>query len=158
MKVEIYTDGSHFKGPGGSGRLGCGGVMLVDGKLVDEFSKELHPNYLKAIIETSDVSNPTTEMMGVLLALRNFKVPKGSSKVICYADYEGVSKWLHKKWKINKPYIKILYNLIWIEVYKKGLDRIISFEWVPGHQPKSVLDPKATWNNYVDKLAKGEKP
>ena len=153
MIVDIYTDGSHFKQ---RGRLGCGGVILVDGKLIDEFSLELTPAYLREIIHTSDVSNPTTEMMGVLQALRRFNIPKEATEVNVYTDYEGVGYWLSGKWKINKPYIKILHDLIHKEVKKKGLNGKINFLWVKGHQSKSVMDPKAKWNNYVDKLAKGE--
>ena len=153
MIVDIYTDGSHFKQ---SGRLGCGGVILGDGKLMDEYSLELTPAYLREIIHTSDVSNPTTEMMGVLQALRRFKIPKEAIEVNVYADYEGVSSWLEGRWKINKPYIKILYDLIHKEIKTKGLTGKIKFLWVKGHQSKSIMDPRAKWNNYVDKLAKGE--
>lgn len=153
MIIDIYTDGSHFKQ---SGRLGCGGVILKDGKLIDEYSLELTPSYLQEIIHTSDVSNPTTEMMGVLQALRRFKIPKGATEVNVYADYEGVSCWLEGRWKINKPYIKILYDLIHKEIKTKGLTGKIKFLWVKGHQSKSIMDPRAKWNNYVDKLAKGE--
>lgn len=153
MIVDIYTDGSHFKQ---RRRLGCGGVILVDGKLIDEFSLELTPAYLREIIHTSDVSNPTTEMMGVLQALRKFNIPKEATEVNVYTDYEGVGYWLSGKWKINKPYIKILHDLIHKEIKKKGLNEKINFLWVKGHQSKSVMDPKAKWNNYVDKLAKGE--
>ena len=153
MIVDIYTDGSHFKQ---KGRLGCGGVILRDGKLIDEYSLELTPAYLREIIHTSDVSNPTTEMMGVLQALRRFKIPKEATEINIYADYEGVSNWLEGRWKINKPYIKILYDLIHKEIKTKGLDGKIKFLWVKGHQSKSVMDPRAKWNNYVDKLAKGE--
>ena len=153
MIVDIYTDGSHFKQ---KGRLGCGGVILRDGKLIDEYSLELTPAYLREVIHTSDVSNPTTEMMGVLQALRRFKIPKEATEINIYADYEGVSNWLEGRWKINKPYIKILYDLIHKEIKTKGLDGKIKFLWVKGHQSKSVMDPRAKWNNYVDKLAKGE--
>lgn len=153
MIVDIYTDGSHFKQ---KGRLGCGGIILVDGKLKDEYSLELTPEYLQEVIHTSDVSNPTTEMMGVLQALRRFKIPRGTTEINVYTDYEGVGNWLEGRWKINKPYIKILYNLIHEEIKKKRLKGKIKFLWVKGHQSKSVMDPKAKWNNYVDKLAKGE--
>lgn len=153
MRIEIFTDGSHFKT---TGRLGCGGVMLIDGNLVDEFSIELTPKYLREIIKTSDVSNPTTEMMGVLQALRRFNIPRNSKEITVYTDYEGVSKWLNDEWKINKPYIKILYDLIKKELDTKRIKDIVNFCWIKGHQPKSILDPKAKWNNYVDKLAKGE--
>jgi ribonuclease HI len=95
-------------------------------------------------------------MMGVLQALRKFKIPQGATEINVYTDYEGVSSWLNGKWKINKPYIKILHDLIQGEIKKKKLDKKIKFLWVKGHQSKSVMDPKAKWNNYVDKLAKGE--
>jgi len=153
MTVEIFTDGSHFKT---LGRLGCGGILLINGKLQDEYSLELTPDYLYKVIHTSDVSNPTTEMMGVLQALRRFKLPLGVEKISIYTDYEGVSKWMNDEWKINKPYIRILHSLINEELKKKRIKDITEFHWIKGHQPKSILDPKAKWNNYVDKLAKGE--
>ena len=39
MKLEIYTDGSHFKSPGGSGRLGIGGVIVKNGTVLKKFEK-----------------------------------------------------------------------------------------------------------------------
>jgi hypothetical protein len=32
--IDIFTDGSHIKGLNSSGRLGIGGVMVIDGRMV----------------------------------------------------------------------------------------------------------------------------
>ena len=73
-KINIYTDGSHLNKQSGHGRLGCGGVMVEDtgegfGKLLDKFSKELLPADLERDYGSSEVSNPTAEMIGALSRL-----------------------------------------------------------------------------------------
>lgn len=154
---NIYTDGSHFKGKG-SGRLGIGGV-LVDplgsgyGKLINKFSEEITPEYLKFEYNTSDCSNPTMELYAVYYALSNFKGSyTDKDLIIVRADYLGVSKWLNSEWKINKPYIKKIRDQIF-ELIKK-YDLNVKFEWIPGHQ--KVTNSDSYWNNFVDSLSKGE--
>lgn len=150
--ITIYTDGSHFKGGSASGRLGCGGVMIVDGKVVDKFSLEATAEYLLKEYGTNLVSNPTMEMLGALQALRYFKKNfKKGDKIILKADYMGVRDWCTGKWKTKEPYIKLIKDDILKEIKDQKLD--LTFEWVKGHQRGN--SPDVIFNNMVDLLAKG---
>ena len=152
----IYTDGSHLKHT--SGRLGIGGILVYNGSIVDSFSLEVEVDFLRKNYGTSDVSNPTCEMLAVLLALRKFKDSIGGKDNVCVkADYTGVKNFIEGLWKIKAPYIQKIKNDIDSEISAQKLKGRISFEWIKGHQAKSVLDPDAVWNNYVDSLAKGER-
>lgn len=155
-KLTIYTDGSHLKHT--SGRLGIGGVLIDEyGNKLDEFSEELSIDYLKRNFGTSDVSNPTCEMLANLFALRIFKDKiKGCSELVMKADYMGVQKFNTGEWKTREPYIKTIKELTDKEVQNQRLQFRIKYEWVKGHQKRSVLSEDAKWNDYVDKLAKGE--
>lgn len=150
--VTIYTDGSHFKG-GKRNRLGCGGVMVVDGKVIDSFSMEATPGYLLQEYGTNLVSNPTMEMLGALIALRRFKKNfKIGDKVTLKADYVGVKEWCTNHWKTKEPYIKAIKDDILAEIKSQNLT--LQFEWIRGHQKGDSLD--VYFNNMVDLLAKGE--
>lgn len=155
MKLEIYTDGSHFKGPRGSGRLGIGGVLVKNGTVLSKFSTEITKQYLKLYYGTDDCSNPTMEMLAVLYALYNFKDElKNASSVEFKMDYMGVREWMTGKWKINKPYILKIKNDIDEEIKNLGLKGKVSFKWIKSHQRGD--DPDIVFNNMVDILAKGE--
>lgn len=155
MKLEIYTDGSHFKGKGGSGRLGIGGILVKNGTVIKKFSTEITKQYLKLYYGTDDCSNPTMEMLAVLYALYNFKDElKDCNSVEIKMDYLGVREWMTGKWKINKPYIAKIKNDIDDEIKNQSLKGKISYKWVKSHQTGSDLD--TIFNNMVDVLAKGE--
>ena len=150
-KYIIYTDGSQLDKQH-HGRLGCGGVLLSGtGQKIDQLSEEITPEFMQKEYQTSDCSNPTMEMMGVLKALQNFNIESGS-EVTIKADYLGVREWNTGNWKIKKSYIKKIYDQIQKIIKDKKLN--INFEWVKGHQSMSIMDSDAYWNNYVDKLAK----
>ena len=156
--IDIYTDGSHLDKLN-NGRLGCGGVMVERtdngyGKVLQEFGKELEKDFLIKKYGTDNCSNPTAEMLGVLVALTEFRIPIGS-EVIIHADYIGVKEWMNGNWKIKEPYIAKVKSEIDEIIRRKGIN--ISFDWVKAHQPKSSLNRDAYWNNYVDLLAKGQK-
>lgn len=159
---HIYTDGSHFKN-GGSGRLGIGGVLidpnknLPRGEKLNSFSMEINKDYLSVHYGTEDCSNPTMEMMAVLVALEEFKDTfKAGDKIKLMADYEGVKYWLEGKWQAKKDYIRKLKEEILSEIKSQNLD--IEFVWVKGHQRKTgEVSNEAYWNSEVDKLAKGDK-
>lgn len=153
--LTIYTDGSHLKHT--TGRLGIGGILVEDGKEIDKFSVEVSTDYLKRNYQTTDVSNPTCEMLATLFALRKFgwQFKKGD-EITMKADYNGVQHFILGDWKIKAPYIKKIKDEIDNEIKSLGLTGRIHFEWVKGHQKKSVLDPDAIWNSRVDLLAKGE--
>jgi len=148
--IDIYTDGSHLKHT--TGRLGCGGVMLKDGKKVDEFSIEIDPEQINTEFGSKEVSNPTAEMIGLLEALRFFDFKK-ERDIVVHADYLGVKSWMEGSWKIKEPYIKKIKDQIEKVIKQKQLN--VKYDWVKGHQKKSILSMESYWNNYVDKLAKG---
>jgi len=152
----IYTDGSHLKHT--TGRLGIGGVLIDEnGNKIDEFSVMLSPEYLMENFGTTEVSNPTCEMLANLFALRNFKDQiKNCYSLTMKADYEGVQKFNLGIWKAKESYIKKIKELTEEEVRNQRLQQKIHYEWVKGHQKRSVLSEDAKWNDYVDKLAKGE--
>ena len=155
MKLEIYTDGSHFKSKNGSGRLGIGGILVKNGNVIKKFSTEITKQYLKLYYATEDCSNPTMEMLAVLYALYNFKDDiKSNDSVEIKMDYLGVREWMTGKWKINKPYIAKIKNDIDEEIKNQELKGKISFKWVKAHQKGT--DKDSIFNNMVDKLAKGE--
>lgn len=159
MKIRhIYTDGSHFKGKGGSGRLGIGGVIVdpekgPNGKELGNFSVEILPEFMKLHYGTADTSNPTMEILAALQALDEFKgLIDEDTLVVMYQDYLGVSSWMTGKWRITKPYIRKIKE----EIDKTIRDRnlTVKWEWVRGHQKSTSTE--AYWNNVVDSLAKGE--
>ena len=59
-------------------------------------------------------------------------------------------------YRTKEPYIARIKQEIDKEITRQHLENRISYEWVKGHQNKSVLDPDAFWNNQVDLLAKGQ--
>ena len=159
MKIRyIYTDGSHFKGKGGSGRLGLGGVIVdpdigPNGKELGHFSIEILPEFMKLHYGTADTSNPTMELLAALQALDEFKgLYDSNTRIIMRQDYLGVSSWMTGKWKITKPYIRKIKE----EIDKTIRDRnlTVEWEWVKGHQ--KATSTEAYWNGVVDLLAKGE--
>ena len=154
-KLIIYTDGSHLKHT--SGRLGIGGVLLDEAEnILGEFSEELSIDWLRTNYGTSDVSNPTCEMLATLIALKKFGDQlKDCNEVVMKADYEGVQKFNMGLWKTKAPYIKKIKEETEKEIRKLDLTGKIKFEWVKGHQKKSILSSDRIWNDYVDKLAKG---
>lgn len=156
-KLTIYTDGSHLKHT--SGRLGIGGVLIENNQKIEEFSEEISIGYMKEKFGTSDVSNPTCEMLATLWALRKFKDKiEKNDEIHMKADYIGVQSFILGKWKIKAPYIQKIKDEIDQELDSQNLRGRIYFEWVKGHQNKSILNPDAIWNSYVDLLAKGQKP
>jgi ribonuclease HI len=158
----IYTDGSHLdKQKKQGGRLGAGGVIVKPmygqpGIPLGEFSQELDFNDMRIKYGATDPSNPTAEMMAVLIALQTFKKQlKQVDKVIMKADYLGCKEWNLGNWKIKEPYIQKIKDEIDKEIEEQNLEGRIDFEWVRGHQ--KGYSPDVYWNNYVDLLAKGEK-
>lgn len=148
--IDIFTDGSHIKGLNSSGRLGIGGVMVIDGRMVNQFSAEVDKDVIKKLYGTDDVSNPTMELYAVLRSLMEFKDDLLSDDIInYYSDYKGVSEWLNDKWKVNKPYIsKIKDNIL--ELARKN-NLHIKYNWVKGHSRGT--DYCSMWNDRADSLA-----
>lgn len=159
-KLLIYTDGSHLKHT--TGRLGIGGV-LVDARtntMLSKFSEEIDLEYLKTHYGTTDVSNPTCEMLANLWALRQFRdwLTGGDTEVCMKADFIGVQNFNTGVWRTKAPYIKTIKEETQKEVLAQGLKDRIHYEWVKGHQTKAAImaDKDAYWNAVVDGLSKGE--
>jgi ribonuclease HI len=155
-RLDIYTDGSHLDKQH-NGRLGVGGVIvdLEKRKLLNSFSTELLPKYMKMTFGADRPSNPSAEMVAVLHALYNFeKEIKTADLIVIHADYIGVREWMTGKWRIKEPYIQRIKNDIDSEISRQSLKGKIQYEWVRGHQKDASVD--TYWNNYVDLLAKGQ--
>lgn len=154
MELDIYTDGSHLDKQHG-GRLGIGGVIVNRNKLLGQFSKELTPTYMKSNFDADNCSNPSAELVAVLIALRNFKeFLRSVDSVLIHADYIGVKEWMTGNWRIKEKYIANIKAAIDEEIDSQDLNNKIQYTWVKGHQKADSIE--AYWNNYVDKLAKGE--
>lgn len=154
--VHIYTDGSHLDKQH-NGRLGCGGVLVVDDKLVDTFGIELSSDYMNKKFGSSTCSNPSAELVAVYFALLAFeKYLKGVDSIIIHADYVGVGNWMTGAWKTKEDYIKNIKTLVESEIKKQNLVSKIKYSWVKGHQINPQPGTDAYWNNFVDKLAKGK--
>lgn len=152
MNYVIYTDGSDLKHT--THRMGVGGVLLKDGQLIDSFGYELGHDYLKDHFGTTDCSNPTAEMVAARVALELWgsKFNPGD-KVELKADYIGVREWMTGKWKINKGYIRKVYQEIKDLEKESGVS--ITWTWIKGHQTgPSLYGTDKYWNDEVDKLAK----
>lgn len=152
--LVIYTDGSHLKHT--TGRLGIGGILVDEdtGKVIDKFSEELSIDWLKKNYGTSDVSNPTCEMLATLKALEYFSNHiKDANSVCMKADYNGCQNFNTYKWNARLPYIKQIRDETQDKIKSLGLKDKVSFAWVKGHQ--TVLSRDAMFNDMVDKLAKG---
>lgn len=157
-EYHIYTDGSHLDKLN-NGRLGCGGVIVKDGKALDTFSVELPANFMKEKFGSDTCSNPSAELVAVYFALNAFeKYLKGADSIIIHADYMGVGSWMTGAWKTKEPYIKAIKETNIKEIQRQKLNGKIKYSWVRGHQSNPEPGSDAYWNNYVDKLAKGEKP
>ena len=165
MKVlEIYTDGSHLKLT--TGRLGIGGVLIDPsqqqplGKLLGKFSIELQPAELKTKFGpgAETCSNPTAELTAVLVSLRKFADKIKDAEIITvHADYIGVKEWMTGAWRVREPYIANIKKEIDSEIAKQGLTGKVQFAWVKGHQKYLAGDPDIHWNDFCDRLAKGER-
>lgn len=162
--LDVYVDGSHMDKQH-NGRLGCGGILVDKSKggpfgvKIDQFSIELTPEYMKFTFGESDCSNPTAELVAVLMALHTFKKElKGIDEVVFHADYEGVKKWMEGSWQVKKPWLIRIKDDIKDQIRDLGIVHV-RYEWVKGHQSSTKLktDPDAFWNNEVDQLAKGKK-
>lgn len=165
-KLDIYIDGSHLeKQKGMGGRLGVGGVIVDPsgsgkmGKALNKFSIQLLPEYLNISFGITKCSNPSAELIALLIALKTFDgdIKNGGSNclIVVHADYLGVKEWMTGGWRIKEPGIARIKSDIDKEIYKLGLKGRITYEWVRGHQKDNTV-PDVFWNNYVDSLAKGE--
>lgn len=157
--LEIYTDGSHFKN-GGSGRKGFGAYFVPikngeGGFIPKNISIEIDQKFMKSefgVTET-EISNPTMEIAACCYSLKsmveNLDKLQDIKLIKSYADYEGVQFWLNGSWRITKPYIRKIVDLI--RVYEETLKKVgINIEYIHVDGHSGIYG-----NEMADKLAKG---
>jgi len=143
--VEIYTDGSHIKG---TDKIGYG-ACFEDPDNNEKLYKLSNKLNMKAFEKRyhEKVSNPTTELIAVLMSIKSL-VGLKDHVFIVYSDYEGVQKWLNKKWKIKKKYILDIVNEIQRLLKEHEKNRVFfAFKWIKAHSANPM-------NDLADKLAK----
>lgn len=163
-RLDIYIDGSHLnKQNKGDDRLGCGGVLVNlegpgMGTLLDSFSIQLLPDYMKMSFGAISPSNPSAELVAVLQALQHFRKDlKGVEEIVIHADYMGVSEWMEGRWRVKEPYIARIKDAVIEEIGRQGLRGKVRFSWVKGHQKNINSSPDAYWNAEADLRARGDK-
>lgn len=143
IRIEIFTDGSHFKH--GDGYLGIGVFCIYDNKEY-KLSKNCDENLLKEYgITETNVSNPTGEFVAFAETLKLLRSVKNNYVFVFKIDYEGVGKWMNNEWKCKKPYIKKIKEKC--DAYLKEINGKVEIEHVKGHS-------KIYGNEQADKLAK----
>lgn len=147
--VEIFTDGSHFKG---GSVMGYGILFRHAGREYGLSQNPVTPFQLSAMFggDFSKVSNPTMEFAAIAHALRicNCIFPEVTTIDITY-DYIGSKNWLLELWTCRKPYIKQIY-----EFAKTDLDKLSSRgAWINWIHVKSHTGHRE--NEMADMLAKG---
>ena len=136
MTVEIYTDGSCLKNPGGPG--GWAALIIADG-----IEKEL-------VGSESATTNNRMELRAALEAMRTL-VDGTEAKVFTDSQYlqNGITTWMpawkRKGWKRAKGNVKNVD--LWQEIDRHNKRLNLSWSWVKGHagQPQ---------NEKVDQLAR----
>lgn len=141
---KLYTDGSHLKGVGASNRLGIGVVLVESDIVLNTESMQVDRLKFKEQYGTDDVSNPTMEMLAVLLGIARFSSILSGNSVEVLADYQGVSEWLNGRWRVNKPYIQKIKDDIMEQLRDNNITA--KFTWIKGHAGDK-------FNEMADRLA-----
>jgi ribonuclease HI len=149
--LEIFVDGSDIKG---TGKLGYGAAVEFNGQMYKmsgtEESKAMKS--FQALFPGTKFSNPTMEMLGLVMTLDSFK--NSSEHIVIRQDYKGAvnygALWERsegslqrepKPWKAKEPYIQYLVQ--------KAIERIemieanggsVKLEWVKGHSGHKMND------------------
>lgn len=123
QRLEIYTDGSCLKNPGGPGAYAA--IILLGGSEIDRFS-----GY------DPETTCNRMEMMGVIAGLE--AIPAGAS-VTVYSDSQLVINCAARRWKRKK-------NLdLWNRLDAAARSRSVNWQWVKGHAGNR-------WNEEADAL------
>ena len=146
-KLEIYTDGSHFKHDE-VGHIGLGAFITYNNKEYS-WSCPVTTDILKKYNISEKISNCTAEFLAVTEVLRlmtEIKTEIKTDKTIIFClDYIGVEKWVNNKWKCNKIYIQNIKREFLN--FSKILNVEIRFKHISAHT--GVYE-----NEKADKLAK----
>jgi ribonuclease HI len=149
--LEIFVDGSDIKG---TGKLGYGAAVEHNGKMYKMSGTEESAAYksIKSRFPDAKFSNPTMEMLGLVMTLDAFK--NSAEHIVIRQDYKGAvnygALWNRsegslqrepKPWKAKEPYIQFLVE--------KAVERIeqieanggsVKLEWVKGHSGHKMND------------------
>lgn len=143
--LEIYTDGSHFKG---SDRVGYGICFQdpVDQTKIYTHSAALDVASFRDYYNIT-VSNPTAELMAAVKVMELLDGIR-NHRIIIYSDYNGVQFWLKGEWQAKKQYIKdiVTKGQVRIEQLTKN-GNVVELKWLKGHSGNKM-------NNLADDLAK----
>ena len=149
--LEIFVDGSDIKG---TGKLGYGAAVEYNGKMYKmsgtEESKAF--NSIKNLFPDAKFSNPTMEMLGLVMTLNSFK--DKAEHIVIRQDYKGAvnygALWNRsegsmqrepKPWKAKEPYIQYLVEKA-VEMIEKieSNGGSVKLEWVKGHSGHKMND------------------
>mgnify|MGYP000956230935 CR=1 FL=1 len=130
-QIEIYTDGSCLKNPGGPG--GWAAILLYKGHHKEIFGSD------------SSTTNNRMELMAIIKGLEELKEP---CLVTIYSDSQyainGMTKWL-KNW-IKKKFAGVKNKELWEMLSKASEQHTVNYKWVKGHANNE-------YNNLADEIA-----
>jgi len=151
--LEIYVDGSHIKG---TGMLGYGAAVKHNGRTLSMSGTEESKAFksFQAKFPSAKFSNPTMEMLGLVMTLNTFK--DTAEHLVIKQDYKGVvnygALWNRsegslqrepKPWNAKETYIQYL-----VDKAVEMIERIesnggtVKLQWVKGHS-KDVMNDAA---------------
>ena len=128
--VDIYTDGSAEKRPGG--RLGCGSYCKYDD---EEYSMSIDCNRQLLsgynIPTAQPCSNPTAEFVAFVETLKILRDTSRAYHLRFWIDYNGIEKWTTGQWQAKEPHIKLILQEY--RAIQKSMKCIVTVHWVKGH-------------------------
>lgn len=163
--LQIYSDGSDFKG---TGNIGYGSVFEINGKQYGISGTQENDEVKKLQQQFPDAkfSNSTMEMLALTTTLEHFANMGNGEDIVINQDYKGACNyqglWEHsegstqrdaKAWKAKEPYIKYLVDRSVAAIGKIQSDGgYVRINWVKGHQ--TVGTEQARMNDAADRYAK----
>lgn len=130
VTLDIYTDGSAEKRPGG--RLGCGAFCSHMGQeytMSVACTREVLAKY--NIPVSQPCSNPTSEFVAFVEVLKILRNTPSNYHLRFWIDYNGIGMWTTGQWRAKEPHIRAI-----LQVYKtlmKTMKCQVSVEWLRGH-------------------------
>ena len=163
--LQIYSDGSDFKG---TGNIGYGSVFEYNGKQygISGTQDNDEVKRLKKLFPDAEFSNPTMEMLALATTLEYFANRGNGEHIVINQDYKGAVNyqglWEYaegsaqrdpKAWKAKAPYIASLVSRATAAIEKIKMDGgSVKINWVKGHQTSGT--EQARMNDAADRYAK----